>query len=158
MTHKQLIYKWVTKNYISFEELEKVKDSSKIVGNKIYYSNEKPLEFRRLKDSIEIVFTYYDTIFSMSDEEAAKKINGRIVLNSKDSIFWKVKILSYDKNRLTLKSLYSLEDLRKIDSLSKVKVQKIDSTRNIIQLTRKEFKNMLKLNNFGYDHNFRKIN
>ena len=57
---------------------------------------------------------------------------------------------------LSLKTLASFEDLDRIDSLSKTKVQKIDSTRNIIELTRKEFKNMLKLKKFGYKQDFKK--
>ena len=157
VTNKQFIYKWIRKSYLSFEDLEKLKDSSRIVGNRIYYLKDKFCEFRKLQDSIEIVSTDYDTIFSISENQTAKKIKSSIVLNSKDSIFWKIKLVSFDKNILTLKSLATDEDLVRIDSLSKTKVQKIDSTRNIIQLTRKEFKNMLKLKKFGYDQTFKKI-
>lgn len=157
VTDKQLIYKWVRKSNLSFEELEKIKDSSRIVGNRIYYLNEKFCEYRRLKDSIEITSTDYDTIFSISKNEIAKKIKSSIVLNSKDSIFWKIKVLSLDKNILKINTLASFKDLERIDSLSNTKVQKIDSTRNVIQLTRKEFKYMLKLKKFGYNQEFKKI-
>lgn len=157
VTDKQFIHKWIKKSNISFEQLEKIKDSSRIVGNRIYYLKDKPIEFRRLKDSIEISLTDYDTIFSISDNQTAKKIKGSIILNTKDSIFWKIKMVTFDKNVLTLKSLATFKDLNRIDSLSKIKVQRIDSTRNIIQLTRKEFKNMLRLKRFGYDQDFKKI-
>lgn len=156
VTNTNFIYKRVIKSNTSFEELEKIKDSSKVVGNRIYYKNEF-YEFRKLKDSIEISTIYYDTLFSISENQIAKKIKNSIVLNTKDSIFWKIKILNFDKNTLKIKTLTSFKDLDRIDSLSNTKVQKIDSTRNIIQLSRKEFKSMLKLKNFGYDQDFKKI-
>ena len=156
VTNKEFIYKWIRKNNTSLEDFEKIKDSSKIVGNKVYFKNDF-FEFRKLKDSIEITSMNYDTIFSISENQIAKKIRRSIVLNTKDSIFWKIKIVNLNKNILTIKSLTSFNDLNRIDSLLKTKVQKIDSTRNIIQLTRKELKNMLKLEKFGYDQNFRKI-
>ncbi len=156
VTNTNFIYKRVIKSNTSFEELEKIKDSSKVVGNRIYYKNEF-YEFRKLKDSIEISTIYYDTLFSISENQIAKKIKNSIVLNTKDSIFWKIKVLNFDKNTLKIKTLTSFKDLDRIDSLSNTKVQKIDSTRNIIQLSRKEFKSMLKLKNFGYDQDFKKI-
>lgn len=156
VTNTNFIYKRVIKSNTSFEELEKIKDSSKVVGNRIYYKNEF-YEFRKLKDSIEISSIYYDTLFSISENQIAKKIKNSLVLNTKDSIFWKIKVLNFDKNTLKIKTLTSFKDLDRIDSLSNTKVQKIDSTRNIIQLSRKEFKSMLKLKNFGYDQDFKKI-
>lgn len=157
ITDKQFIFKWVAKNNISFEALEKIKDSTRIIGNKIYYLKEKACEFRRLKDSIEITSFTYDTVFSISENQTAKKIKSCIILNTKDSVFWKIKIVAYNKKMLTLKSLATFEDLNRIDSLSKIKIQRIDSTRNIIQISRKEFKNMLRLRKLGYDQDFKKI-
>lgn len=157
LNDKNLIYRRIVKSNVSFEEFEKIKDSSRIDGNKIYYLNEKVCEFRKLKDSIEIAFADYDTLFSLSENQTAKRIKNAIILNTKDSIFWKINMVSLDKNKLTIKTLASFDDLRRIDSLSSTKVQKIDSTRNLVKLSRKEFKNMLKLKGFGYDHNFKKI-
>jgi len=156
LTDKQIIYKWVRKNNTSFDEFNLIKDSSKIVGNRVYYLKDKFFEFRRLKDSIEITSTEYDTVFSISENQVAKRLSNSVVLNTKDSIFWRIKVISFTKNMLSLKTLASFEDLDRIDSLSKTKVQKIDSTRNIIELTRKEFKNMLKLKKFGYKQDFKK--
>lgn len=157
LTDKQIIYKWVRKNNTSFDEFNLIKDSSKIVGNRIYYLQDKFFEYRTLKDSIEITSTDYDTVFSISEGQIANRIRNQIVLNTKDSNYWKIKMVSFDKNKLAIKTLVTFEDLNRIDSLSKTKVQRIDSTRNIIELTRKEFKNMLKLKKFGYDQNFNKI-
>lgn len=152
---KTVYYKWKTKSNISFSTFDSLKDSLRVFENRIYFDT-KFVEFRKLKDSIEITDINYDTIFSISGFQKAKRVKNSIVFNTKDSIYWKIKILTLDNNRLTLKTLVSNEDLNRIDSLSKTKVQRIDSTRNIIQLKRKEFKRMLDLKKFGYDQDFKK--
>jgi hypothetical protein len=153
----KIIYcKWVTKNQISFSEFDSLKDSLRIVQNRIYFDNNF-FEFRKLKDSIEISKIYYDTIFSFSDSNKAKRISGLVVLNTKDSIYWKLKILSLNKKTLNLITLVSDEDLERIDSLSKIKVQKIDSTKNLIELSKLEFKKMLSLKKLGYIQEYKKL-
>ncbi len=153
---KTVYYKWKTKNNISFSAFDSIKDSLRVVENRIYFDNEF-VEFRKLKDSIEITDINYDTIFSISGFQKAKRIKNSIVFSTKDSIYWKIKIFTLDNNRLTLKTLVSDEDLIRMDSLSKIKAQKIDSTKIIVQLSKREFKKMLTLKRFGYDQDFKKI-
>jgi hypothetical protein len=154
-----LIYKkWINRNYISLSEFDSIKDSVKIIGNRIYpLDSKKFLDFRKVKDSIEITDTYYDTIFSISDLNKVNRIKGAIVLNTKDSIYWKIRILSLDKMNLKLMALVSEDDLARIDSLSKIKVLKIDSIRNVIQLSKAEFKKMLTLKNLGHTQEYKKL-
>lgn len=154
---KDVFYKWIDKSKISFELFEALKDSMKLVQNKMYFKDNSFLEYRRLKDSIEIKEIRYDTIFSISDNQKAVKINRTFVLNTKDSIYWKIRLVTFDKNNLKIKDLYSLNDIKRIDSLSKIKSIKIDSIKNVFQLSKKEFRTMLALKNFGFERNFRKI-
>lgn len=153
---KVIYYKWITKNNISFSEFNSLKDSLKIIGNKIFFDNEF-VEFRKLKDSVEIIDTNFDTLFSISDSNKAKRIKGSIILNTKDSVYWKIKVLTLNKSTLSLRTLVSEEDLTRLDSLSKIKVQKIDSTKNIIELSKTEFKKMLALKKLGYIQEFKKL-
>ena len=158
ITNKLIYKKWINRNYISLSEFNSIKDSVKIIGNRIYpLDSKKFLDFRKVKDSIEITDTYYDTIFSISDFNKANRIKGVIVLNTKDSIYWKIRILSLDKKNLKLMTLVSEDDLARIDSLSKIKEQKIDSTKNVIQLSKTEFKKMLTLKNLGYTQEYKKL-
>jgi hypothetical protein len=158
ITDKVICNKWITRNNISLSEFESVKDSVKIIGNRMYlFDSKKFFDFRKVKDSIEITDTYYDTIFSISDFNKVNRIKGAIVLNAKDSIYWKIKILSLDKKNLKLMTLVSDDDLTRIDSLSKIKVQKIDSTRNVIELSKTEFKKMLTLKNLGHIQEYKKL-
>jgi len=158
ITDKLIYNKWINRNYISLSEFDSVKDSVKIVGNKMYLLDSKKFfDFRKVKDSIEITDTYYDTIFSISDYNKANRIKGAIVINTKDSIYWKIKILSLDRKNLKLMTLVSEDDLERIDSLSKIKVQKIDSTKNVIQLSKTEFKKMLTLKNLGHTLEYKKL-
>lgn len=155
--NKTVYYKWTTKSNISFSAFDSIKDSQRVFENRIYFDNEF-VEFRKLKDSIEITDSNYDTIFSISSFQKVKRVKNSIVFNTKDSIYWKIKILTLDDyNKLTLKTIVSDEDLIRMDSLSKIKAQKIDSTKIIVQLSKKEFKKMLTLKRFGYDQNFKKI-
>lgn len=154
---KQLIYyKWRTKNNISFSEFNLLKDSLKIVNNKIFFDDEF-VEFRKLKDSVEIIDTNFDTLFSISESNKAKRIKGSIILNTKDSVYWRIKFLTLNKSTLSLMTLVSDKDLDRIDSLSKIKVQKIDSSKNIIELTKTEFKKMLTLKKLGYIQEYKKL-
>lgn len=153
---KIIYFKWVTKKHISFSDFDSIKDSLRIVKNRIYYDTIF-FEFRKLKDSIEITNIYYDTIFSFSDSNKAKRINGLVVLNTKDSIYWKLNILSLNKKKLNLTTLVSDEDLERIDSLSKFKIQKIDSTKNVIELSKTEFKKMLSLKKLGHIQEYKKL-
>lgn len=158
ITDKLIYNKWINRNYISLSEFDSVKDSVKIVGNKMYLLDSKKFfDFRKVKDSIEITDTYYDTIFSISDYNKANRIKGAIVVSTKDSIYWKIKILSLDRKNLKLMTLVSEDDLERIDSLSKIKVQKIDSTKNVIQLSKTEFKKMLTLKNLGHTQEYKKL-
>jgi hypothetical protein len=158
ITDKLIYNKWITRNNISLLEFDSLKDSIKIVGNRMYLLDSKKFfDFRIVKDSIEITDTYYDTIFSISDFNKTNRIKGAIVLNTKDSIYWKIKVLSLDKKNLKLMTLVSDDDLAKIDSLAKIKVQKIDSTKNIIELSKTEFKKMLTLKNLGHIQEYKKL-
>jgi hypothetical protein len=152
-----VFYKWIDKSKISFELFETLKDSMKLVQNKMYFKDNSFFEYRRLKDSIEIKEIKYDTIFSISDNQKAVKINRTFVLNTKDSIYWKIRFITFDKNNLKIKDLYSLNDIKRIDSLSKIKSIKTDSIKNVFQLSKKEFITMLALKHLGFERNYRKI-
>lgn len=154
---KDVFYKWIDKSKISFELFETLKDSLKLVQNKMYFHDNSFLEFRRLKDSVEIKEIKYDTIFSISNNQKTFKINKTFFLNTKDSIYWKIRFITFDKNNLKIKDLYSLNDIKRIDSLSKIKSIKIDSIKNVFQLSRKEFRTMLALKNLGFEKNYKKI-
>lgn len=154
---KDVFYKWIDKSKISFELFKTLKDSMKLVQNKMYFQDNSSLEYRRLKDSIEIKEIKYDTIFTISDNQKAVKINRTFVLNTKDSIYWKIRLVTFDKNNLKIKDLYSLNDIKRIDSLSKIKSIKTDSIMNVFQLSRKEFRTILALKHLGFERNFRKI-
>lgn len=114
-------------------------------------------KFRKLKDSIEISDKTIDTIFRFSNTQKAKRINGNIVISQKDSIFWKIKLYSFDEDKLTVKQLYSDSDLKKMDSITKVKAKMIDSSTFIIAPSRSEFKQFFKIKDFGYDTNYKKL-
>ena len=130
---------------------DKVKDGYKSKLNKEFYNS------KVIGDSIELTSTDRDTVFVFSDFQRAKRINGNLVLSQKDSIYWKVKLLILNRNKLIIKGLYSDSDLIKMDSITKVHSRRIDSTAFIIMPKRKEFKKFFELKNFGYNQEYNRI-
>lgn len=158
VSKKDVYYKWNDKTKISFESFDTMKDSMKIDHNKIFFRDNSFCEYRKLKDYVEINDIHCDTIFSISENQKVFKMNSTFILNTKDSIYWKLQLITFNKRNLKIKDLYSLDDIRRIDSLSKIKSTKINSVKNVFQLSRREFRKMLTLKNLGYERNFKRIN
>lgn len=112
---------------------------------------------KKVGDSIDFVSKNIDTLFFFSETKKAKRINGDLILNEKESNYWKVKLLSLNKKTLNVKVLCSDDDLKKIDSITKIHSKKIDSLSYIISPSRSEFKRFSKIKNFGFDSKFLKV-
>jgi hypothetical protein len=139
-------------------QLDSLKEYFDVVDS-MYISKDKKEIFnsKKVGDSIEFASKNIDTIFQLSDSQKAKRINGFLVLNQRDSIYWKVKLLNLNKNTLTIKQLYSDSDLIRMDSITKIHSKKLDSTSFIVSPKRKEFNQFFKLKKFGFDQEYRKI-
>lgn len=152
----------IKENFYKFKFPLKEMDSLK---NEFIFSNGKCIskdkkevyDYRQLKDSIEFSNKQIDTFFIFSDSQKAKRFDGKLVLNYKDSIYWKVKSIRLEKNSLKIKYIYSEEDLKRIDSLTKVKATMVDSSSFIIRPSRNEFKHILNLKHLGQDLEYRKV-
>lgn len=149
-------------SFYKFKFHKKDMDSLKNVfvfskGKCMSKDNKELLEYRQLKDSIEFSNKRIDTLFVFSDSQKAKRFDGKLILNYQDSIFWKVKSIRLEKNVLKIKYIYSEEDLKRMDSLTKVKSTMVDSSSFIIRPSRNEFKRILNLKHLGSDLEYRKI-
>ncbi len=113
--------------------------------------------YRILKDSIELTEKRLDTIFTFSNIKKAKRIDGQLILNEKDSVFWKVRMIRIDKNVLKIKYLSFGKDLFRIDSITKIKSKLIDSTRCILKPSRSEFKKIMNLKDIGQSLIYKKV-
>lgn len=139
------------------KDLDSIKDTYEFIGGKlIETATHKPVESKFIGDSLQISEKWLDTIFYFSSENKVKRINGNLVLNNKDSIFWKIKILSLEKDVLKFNYFYSEEDLKSLDSITKIKAKMIDSSSYVFKPTRKEFKNILRLKNLKGIEAFKK--
>lgn len=128
------------------------------VGDKyISKFNKDVFDCKYFKDSIEFSNKRIDTFFIFSNRNKAKRFDGKLVLNYKDSIFWTIKSISFEKNSLKIKYVYSEEDLKRIDSLTKVKSTMLDSSSFIIKPSRNEFKRILNLKKLGAEFEYRKV-
>lgn len=126
-------------------------------GKCISKDKKEVYDYRQLKDSIEFSNKQIDTFFMFSNTQKAKRFDGQLVLNYKDSIYWKVNPIRLEKNRLKIKYIYSEEDLKRIDSLTNVKSTMLDSSSFIIKPSRNEFKRILNLKHLGSDIEYKKV-
>lgn len=140
------------------KDMDSIKVAFDFVGNQyISKYNKDVFDYRYLGDSIELSSKEIDTFFVFSNTQKAKRIDGQLVLNYKDSIFWKIKAISMEKNMLKIKYIYSEEDLKRMDSLTKIKSTMIDSSLFILKPSRNEFKRIINLKKFGEEQEYRRI-
>lgn len=138
--------------------LDSIADEIVRVNGKYKFKNETTfLEDKTIGDSIEFSQIQIDTFFIFSDKQKAKRINGKLVLSEKDSIYWQSKLVYLDKDGLIIKYLYSDDDLIKMDLITKIKSKQLDSTTYVISPSRSEFNRFFEFKNFGYDHKFKKV-
>ncbi len=158
ITNNIIFYESETKFRFHKNEVDSLKEYYDVVDGK-YISKDKKeiINSKKVGDSIEFASKNIDTIFNFSDLQKAKRINGDLVLSKKDSIYWKIKLMSLNKNTVTIKELYSDDDLKRMDSITKIHSKKIDSLSYIISPSRSEFKRFSKVKNFGFDSKFVKV-
>ena len=140
------------------KEMDSLKSGYNLVDGKLITKDTKEkFDIKVVGDSIELSQEMTDTIYRLSYNQKAKRIDGQLVLSTRDSIFWKIEIVSLKKNVLKFKKIYLPEDLRKLDSITCAKGKMLDSLSYLIKPTRKEFKSILKIKNLGEERDYIKI-
>lgn len=140
------------------QEMDSLKSEYNLIDGKLIAKDTKEkFDIHRKGDSIELVRKDIDTIFRLSYNQKAKRINGHSVLSTRDSIFWKIRIIALEKNILKMKYIYLPEDLKKLDSVTAIKGKMLDSLSYLIKPTRKEFKNFLNIKDVGSDQEYTRI-
>jgi hypothetical protein len=140
------------------KDMDSIKEVFNLVGNKyIFKINNEAYDYKYIGDSIEFSNKQIDTFFIFSKTQIAKRFNGQLVLNYKDSIFWNVKTLHLEKDVLKITYHYSQDDLKRMDSVTKIKSVAIDTATYISKPSRNEFKRILNLKNLGYEQNYKRV-
>ncbi|KAF2517721.1 hypothetical protein [Flavobacterium foetidum] len=138
--------------------LDSLREEYDIVGDKLIMKDTKgKYNILSKGDSIELLQKRIDTLFRFSLYQKAKRIAGQLILSRKDSIFWKVQFVSIEKNMLRFKNLHDIKDLKKLDSVTKVKGTKLDSISYLIKPSRSEFRKIFEIKDLGYDLEYKKV-
>lgn len=139
-------------------ELDSLKEKLVYIDGKfIEKKTHKVLENTSFGDSIEFNIKEIDTVFKFSDNQKAKRSNGKLILSTRDSVHWQIKILTLDKNIITVQELSADTDVKAIDSITKTKAQVIAGANYIARPSRREFSRILKLKKLGSSKSFKKI-
>lgn len=140
------------------KEMDSLKSEYKLVDGKLITKDTKDkFDIRVVGDSIELSQKNTQALFRLSYNEKIKRIDGKLVLSTRDSVFWETEIVSLENNILRFKSIYQPEDLHKLDSVTAIKGKMMDSLSYLIKPTRKEFKSILKIKNLGVDREYTKV-
>ena len=138
--------------------MDSLKSEYNLVDGKLITSDTKDkFDIKVVGDSIELSQRIEDTLCRLSYNEKVKRINGQLILSTRDSLFWQIEMISLEKNVLKFKSIYLPQDLQKLDSITAIKGKMLDSLSYLIKPTRKEFKNILKIKNLGNDREYTKV-
>ncbi|MCD0469037.1 hypothetical protein [Flavobacterium sp. JAS] len=139
-------------------KMDSLRSEYDLVGGKLITKDTKDkFDVKVVSDSIELSRKIIDTLFRFSLNQKAKRINGQLVLSTRDSVFWNIQTIALEKNILKIKHIYLKEDLKKLDSVTVIKGRMLDSTSYLIKPTRREFKDILKIKNLGTDLQYDKV-
>ena len=117
-------------------------------GNRVVIKEGKYLVEYKMKDEGDSLYLYRwrnDTVFRFSPTQKAKRVNGQLVLSTKDSIYWQVRMLSIKKDTLNWKYLTSSQDYIALKPIVKNMSINADTSQVYMKPTRKEFTKILLL-------------
>jgi hypothetical protein len=138
--------------------MDSLKSEYNLVDGKLITSDTKDkFDIKVVGDSVELSQKIEDTLYRLSYNEKVKRINGQLILSTRDSLFWQIEMISLEKNVIKFKSIYLPQDLQKLNSITAIKGKMLDSLSYLIKPTRKEFKNILKIKNLGNDREYTKV-
>ena len=126
-------------------------------GNRVEKATQMRYGIKHIGDSIVCIHKMVDTLFSFSNQQKLKIVGNHLILNTKDSVFWKVKIISFSKDIVEMKDVGFEEDLYQLDSITTIKSKKIDAVSYLLSPSRKEFKTFTKLKNRNFVTTFKKV-
>lgn len=149
ITDKEIYHTYFEDGRLAKSSLDSLKDVVKYNNNKlIWLDDNKRLVYdaKEEKDSIYYFRKRLDTVFSFSERQKAKRINGQLVLSTRDSVFWDVKILSLEKDSLKWKYFCCKTDYEVLKPIVKDITVNADTSVVHIKPMRREFRKILSLN------------
>lgn len=148
ITDKEIYHTYFEDGKISKSSLDSLKNIIEYKNNKLIWldDNEKLVyDTEEEKDSIYYFRKRLDTVFSFSERQKAKRINGQLVLSTRDSVFWNVKILSLEKDSLKWKYFCCKTDYELLKPMVKDITINTDTSIVNIKPVRREFAKILSL-------------
>jgi hypothetical protein len=132
--------------------MDSLKDSIIYDGDKIILKEKKYSEKYNYRDEGDSLYLYrrrYDTIFSFSPTQKAKRINGQLVLSNKDSIYWHIRMLAIKKDTLYWKYFTDSHDYMMLKPIVKNMTINADTSAVYLKPTRREFAKILSLDSLA---------
>ena len=148
ITDKVIYHTYHDDGKVAKSELDSLKGTVSYKDNKlVWHEDDKHIVYnaKEEKDSIYYLRERIDTVFRFSERHKAKRINGQLVLSTKDSVFWQVKMLSLEKDSLKWKYFSYKSDYGLLKPVVKDISSNADTTVIRLKPTRREFGKILEL-------------
>jgi hypothetical protein len=153
---QRVVYERNYKLPIAKNALDSLKSEGNYQKGKFTTNDGKVYNAVETADSVYIYYTTRDTIFRLSGNNKIKRINGHLILNEKDSVFWRTSILSIENDSLKWRRLFRYNEVAELQKLVKDVVIG-DTTIIRINPTLKEFKNIIAQKRLGSKTVYKKI-
>lgn len=150
---KELIYESYMEEFkLAKTTLDSFKENVSYKGSKIVLKEKNSAEEYNFKNEGDSLYMYRwrnDTVFRFSPTQKAKRVNGQLVLSTKDSLYWQVGMLSIKKDTLYWKYFTDSRDYIALKSIVKDMTINSDTTQVHMKPTRKEFTKILLLDSLA---------
>lgn len=145
---KAIYYSMYRLDTINKTQLDSLGESLEYRGDKLIIKFDDYVQEYTVKDKGGLLYLssrHRDTLFALSPQHKAKRINGSIVISYKDSTFWRSNIFSLQSDSLVWKYFATPDDYATIKPYIKDIRTNIDTTVIHLKPTRKEFSKLLGL-------------
>lgn len=157
ITGKEVVSEFILKSkHLKDVFNDSIKDKFSYKNGK-FYADGLVYNVVEKNDSIYLSTTIKDTFFKFENDQKAKRFKGQVVLNRKDSIYWKINILSFKNDSLKWRHLSSKDDYVKLRPFVKNLATNADTTIVYLKPTRAEFRKILAIKTLGWELKYRKV-
>ncbi len=146
--------KMITTELVSKIEIQKFEKDSIVKSIKLDNNN---LKIIQNSNHYFLEEKSIDTLFEISPTQILKKLDKNLILNYQDSIYWKIQILTLDKDRLTINHIGGKLNRKRLDSISITKSIAIDSTYFLVNPSKTEIKKFMFLMDNSFQINYHKL-
>ncbi len=156
ITDKSIYKEYNFKETIHKSELDSIDGVYTYNGSKLTMATGQVYNVSEKNDSLYLTALLRDTLFIISENQKVKNVNNNLVLSSRDSVFWKINILSIKKDSLLWKHPGTKKDFSTLMPIVKDMKTDTDTTVVILNPTDSELRKIVSEPELGWERRFKR--